>query len=223
MQYISYSGNAYNISRFGCFFFSLCYPKTVMHHEKYLWIAKEIYVSFFFHSQLYDVWTDMRKFWKVYLILSVGGKSHSRSSSGSSHQSHSLPTYQQWHLRSNIRKYQYWQRKCCFSCWRQTVCTQCCCIAYFFPIMSGNDFWLFVWNCLGINRYWHQNLSAHVCKIVFIFRYENVVLPEHIVLKVFKTSLTSFKNREMYINADYRFKNRISKNSTKVSIEYVVK
>lgn len=38
-----------------------------------------------------------------------------------------------------------------------------------------------------------------------------VVVPDEVVLKVFKTTLNEFKNRDRYIKDDYRFKERFSK------------
>lgn len=38
-----------------------------------------------------------------------------------------------------------------------------------------------------------------------------VVVPDEVVLKVFKTTLNEFKNRDRYIKDDYRFKERYSK------------
>ncbi|XP_028825401.1 serine/threonine-protein kinase RIO3 [Denticeps clupeoides] len=40
---------------------------------------------------------------------------------------------------------------------------------------------------------------------------EETVVPEECVLKVFKTTLNEFKNRDKYIKDDYRFKDRFSK------------
>ncbi|XP_071552159.1 serine/threonine-protein kinase RIO3 [Panulirus ornatus] len=44
--------------------------------------------------------------------------------------------------------------------------------------------------------------------------YEERTLPDDCAVKVFKTTLTGFKTRERYIREDYRFKDRMSKNST---------
>lgn len=40
---------------------------------------------------------------------------------------------------------------------------------------------------------------------------EEQPVPEEVVLKVFKTTLNEFKNRDRYIKDDYRFKERFSK------------
>uniref|UniRef100_A0A672S4I2 Serine/threonine-protein kinase RIO3 n=1 Tax=Sinocyclocheilus grahami TaxID=75366 RepID=A0A672S4I2_SINGR len=41
--------------------------------------------------------------------------------------------------------------------------------------------------------------------------FEEKIVPEECVLKVFKTTLNEFKNRDKYIKDDYRFKDRFSK------------
>uniref|UniRef100_A0A8B9GZP9 Serine/threonine-protein kinase RIO3 n=1 Tax=Astyanax mexicanus TaxID=7994 RepID=A0A8B9GZP9_ASTMX len=41
--------------------------------------------------------------------------------------------------------------------------------------------------------------------------FEEMIVPEECVLKVFKTTLNEFKNRDKYIKDDYRFKDRFSK------------
>ncbi|XP_066539156.1 serine/threonine-protein kinase RIO3 isoform X2 [Hoplias malabaricus] len=41
--------------------------------------------------------------------------------------------------------------------------------------------------------------------------FEEMIVPEECALKVFKTTLNEFKNREEYIKDDYRFKDRFSK------------
>ncbi|CAL4088804.1 unnamed protein product, partial [Meganyctiphanes norvegica] len=43
---------------------------------------------------------------------------------------------------------------------------------------------------------------------------EDEPLPEECAVKVFKTSLTDFKTRKRYIEEDYRFKDRMTKNNT---------
>ncbi|KAL7874968.1 hypothetical protein SRHO_G00059380 [Serrasalmus rhombeus] len=41
--------------------------------------------------------------------------------------------------------------------------------------------------------------------------FEEIIVPKECVLKVFKTTLNEFKNRDKYIKDDYRFKDRFSK------------
>lgn len=41
--------------------------------------------------------------------------------------------------------------------------------------------------------------------------FEEKQIPEECVLKIFKTTLNEFKNRDKYIKDDYRFKDRFSK------------
>lgn len=45
----------------------------------------------------------------------------------------------------------------------------------------------------------------------FALSMEEKAVPEECVLKVFKTTLNEFKNRDKYIKDDYRFKDRFSK------------
>ena len=46
-------------------------------------------------------------------------------------------------------------------------------------------------------------------------------IPEECAVKVFKTTLNEFKNRDKYIKDDYRFRDRFSKqNPRKVIIQY---
>lgn len=51
-------------------------------------------------------------------------------------------------------------------------------------------------------------VSVRVCVRVSL---EEQPVPDEVVLKVFKTTLNEFKNRDRYIKDDYRFKDRFSK------------
>lgn len=53
-----------------------------------------------------------------------------------------------------------------------------------------------------------HTLCACVCRLE---EQPDVVVPDEVVLKVFKTTLNEFKNRDRYIKDDYRFKERFSK------------
>lgn len=53
-------------------------------------------------------------------------------------------------------------------------------------------------------------MCARVC-VSRIEEQPDVVVPDEVVLKVFKTTLNEFKNRDRYIKDDYRFKERFSK------------
>lgn len=48
--------------------------------------------------------------------------------------------------------------------------------------------------------------------------YEHLKLPDECAIKVFKTTLSEFKQRDKYIKDDYRFKDRIGKLTTRKSI-----
>lgn len=58
-------------------------------------------------------------------------------------------------------------------------------------------------------------VRIHILSVcAFVSRLEEqpeVVVPDEVVLKVFKTTLNEFKNRDRYIKDDYRFKERFSK------------
>lgn len=50
-----------------------------------------------------------------------------------------------------------------------------------------------------------------VCPAPRLEEQPEAVVPDEVVLKVFKTTLNEFKNRDRYIKDDYRFKERFSK------------
>lgn len=50
-----------------------------------------------------------------------------------------------------------------------------------------------------------------ICCSNLSLSFEEMLIPEECVLKVFKTTLNEFKNRDKYIKDDYRFKDRFSK------------
>lgn len=55
-------------------------------------------------------------------------------------------------------------------------------------------------------------LKEALCVCVFVcVSLEEQPVPDEVVLKVFKTTLNEFKNRDRYIKDDYRFKDRFSK------------
>lgn len=54
----------------------------------------------------------------------------------------------------------------------------------------------------------HTEFEILLCVCVSM---EEQLVPDEVVLKVFKTTLNEFKNRDRYIKDDYRFKDRFSK------------
>jgi len=55
----------------------------------------------------------------------------------------------------------------------------------------------------------------HVC----VVSVEGKIIPSNCAIKVFKTTLNEFKNREKYIKNDYRFHDNISKQNPRKFIK----
>lgn len=71
-----------------------------------------------------------------------------------------------------------------------------------------SDNLLFIINFSSVlNPFWSSSSDLFMLCLSF----EEMSVPQECVLKVFKTTLNEFKNRDKYIKDDYRFKERYSK------------
>ena len=66
--------------------------------------------------------------------------------------------------------------------------------------------------------YYHDIIHA-VLMIVYYCSIEGKTIPSNCAIKVFKTTLNEFKNREKYIRNDYRFHDNISKQNPRKFIK----